>query len=104
MKKIIEMKRYDTKTAEEIFCWWNGCSRSDFGFCAETLYLTKNKTWFLHGEGGPNSQYAETMEGGRTWSSGQDIVPLSEEAAAAWLAERSAKTFEEHFAHLAKDA
>ena len=104
MKKIIEMKRYDTKTAEEIFCWWNGCSRSDFNYCAETLYMTKNKAWFLHVEGGAMSQYAESTQGGRAVNSGENILPLGEESAAAWLADHSPKTFELHFAHLAKDA
>ncbi len=29
MKQIIEGKRYDTSTAQEIGAWWNGYSTSD---------------------------------------------------------------------------
>jgi hypothetical protein len=61
MKSIIDRKRYDTTTAEEIADWWNGCSNSDFHHCNETLYRTKNGAWFLHGIGGPLSPYAESL-------------------------------------------
>ncbi len=104
MKKIINMKRYDTTTAEEIFTSRNEYSSSDFDYCRETLYLTKNKSWFLHGEGGADSSYAKFDISGRSSSPGSDITPLTEAEAAAWLADRSALEFDKHFAHFAKDA
>jgi hypothetical protein len=104
MKKIINLKRYDTDTAEEIAVWWNGCLRSDFNYCKETLYRTKSQSWFLHGEGGALSCYAESWEGGRSSTSGSAITPMSEAEAAAWLAQHDSSQFDQHFAHLATDA
>ena len=104
MKKIIEWKRYDTETATAVASWWNGCGSNDFNHCREILYLTPNKAWFLHGEGGPLSRYAEAVEGGRCRSAGSDIIPLTEADAAAWLAEYKPSKFEKYFSHLAKDA
>jgi hypothetical protein len=104
MKRIINMKRYDTTTAKKIANWWNGCTPTDFNYCSETLYLTKNKSWFLHAEGGAHSIHAEFAEGGRSSTSGDDIIPMTEEEAASWLAKHSPSKFETHFAHLAKDA
>ena len=77
MKKIINGKRYDTKTATEIASAWNGCSRSDFNFLLETLYRTDGGAWFLAGEGGALTKYAEVLEGGRSHCGGKDIVPLT---------------------------
>lgn len=50
MKKIINGKKYDTESAQEI------CSRSsghygDFHRVAETLYRKKTGEFFLYGEG-----------------------------------------------------
>lgn len=104
MKKIIDSKRYDTETAEEVASWWNGCSRNDFKFCSETIYQTKNKAWFLHAEGGPLSKYARPAEGGNAKISGEDIFPMTEQQAADWLAENDTTVFEKYFSHLAKDA
>jgi hypothetical protein len=104
MKTIINMKRYDTATAEEIASWWNGCSRNDFNYCAETLYRTASQSWFLHGEGGPLSKYAQSVEGGRGTCGGETIVPLTEAAAAEWLAEHEPSVFEKYFAHRAQNA
>ena len=104
MKMIINRKRYDTATAEEIADWWNGCSTSDFNYCAETLYRTKNGTWFLHGCGGALSQYSESTGNGNSTSSGQTLIPLDEDAAADSLAEHKPALFEKYFSHLATDA
>jgi hypothetical protein len=104
MKMIIDRKRYDTDTAEEIDWWWNGCSHGDFHHLAETLYRTKNGVWFLHGSGGALTQYAESLENGRSRCGGETLVPMAEEAAADWLARHNPKLFEKYFAQLATDA
>jgi hypothetical protein len=75
--KMFEGKRhvYDTEKAEAL----GSCAFSYFGDPAgyeETLYKTKGGLYFLCGIGGEESPYAE----------GEDIRPISEADAEAWLA------------------
>ena len=66
MKKIINGKRYDTDTATLIgYNGYNG-SHSDFSYWCETLYQKRTGEYFIHGEGGPMSRYAEN-QGGQNW-------------------------------------
>ena len=104
MKKIINMKRYDTETAEKIGGWRNGTNYTDFRYCEESLYRTPKGTWFLHGEGGPFSKYGEVSASGREKYSGATILPLTEDEAAAWLSEHDVEAFEETFPQKALDA
>lgn len=85
MKKIINGKRYDTKTAEVTAAWENGYMRSDFQYCVEKLYRTPKGNWFLYGEGGAMSKYAQSY--GNSTGGGDDITPLSPEEARTWLEE-----------------
>lgn len=103
MKMIINLKRYDTEKAEIVAEWDNGCGSTDFHHCFEDLYLTKNGNWFFHGRGGPLSKYARSA-GPNTYGGSATIIPLSENEAAAWLAEKCRGLFDDHFSHLAKDA
>jgi hypothetical protein len=105
MKKILNGRRYDTETATEIASAWNGCSRSDFKFLLETLYKTESGTWFLAGEGGALTKYAEVLEGGRSRCGGEEIIPVTAAEAKAWL-ENNGKTtaLEACFAGEIKDA
>ena len=82
MKKIIEGKTYNTKTAEEVAGWTNGLGGSDFRNCEETLYKTKKGAWFICGSGGPMSDWSES-NGNTTWG-GDGILVLSESEALAW--------------------
>ena len=105
MKKIINGKRYDTKTATEIASAWNGCSRSDFNFLLETLYKTDGGAWFLAGDGGALTKYAEVLEGGRSRCGGKDIVPLTPAEAKGWLeSNRKTEALETCFASEIQDA
>ena len=105
MKKIVNGKRYDTKTATEIASAWNGCSRSDFNFLLETLYKTDSGAWFLAGEGGALTKYAEVLEGGRCHCGGKDILPLTPAEAKAWLeSNRKTAALEACFASEIQDA
>jgi hypothetical protein len=105
MKKIVNGKRYDTKTASQIASTWNGCSRSDFRFLVETLYLTEGGAWFLAGEGGGLTKYAQVLEGGRSRCGGNDIVPLTPAEAKAWLeSNRKTRALETWFASEIQDA
>ena len=75
--KMFEGKRhvYDTEKAEAL----GSCAFSYFGDPAgyeETLFKTKGGLYFLCGIGGEESPYVE----------GEDIRPISEADAEAWLA------------------
>ena len=84
MKKIIDGKRYNTDTAEEIATWSNGCNYGDFDWCRETLYKTSRGAYFLHGEGGARTQYSRSA--GTNWvGGGEDITPQTPEEARSWL-------------------
>ena len=84
MKKIIKNKAYDTETARRIA---TGCCRSshpgDYAYWTEELYQKKTGEFFLFGQGGPASRYAEPA-GLREWSGGCRIMPLTYEEAREW--------------------
>ena len=85
MYKIINGARYNTQTSKELGSYWHS-TPSDFNFFAETLYLTKSGKYFLHGEGGPMSQYAE-CHSANSWGSGEKIIPMTTEEAKEWASE-----------------
>ena len=75
MRKIINGKLYDTSTAE--FIGNDSYSNSrDFHHWSEELYQKRTGEFFLYGEGGPMSRYAETV-GQNEWSGGEKIMPLT---------------------------
>ena len=82
MKKIIKGKRYDTESANSVgYDYYS--NRGDFSYWRETLYRKSTGEYFLHGEGGPMSRYAEVV-GQNQWSGGEKIIPLSIESAKEW--------------------
>ena len=83
MKKIINGKNYDTETATEIATQTNGVSYSDFRYVIEILYQKKTGEYFLYGEGGPLTKYAESA-GDNSWRGGKVITPFSEKEAKIW--------------------
>lgn len=82
MHKIIANKVYDTDTAKALGNWQRGFS-SEKGYISETLYMKKTGEYFLHGEGGPRSRYAQRVAP-NTWGYGERIIPISEEEAHSW--------------------
>lgn len=82
MKKVINKKLYNTETAERVGSWYNGHYTNDFAYCSEDLYRTKSGNFFLHGEGGPMSIYAQSSGNSTGW--GERIVPLTYDEAQAW--------------------
>ena len=102
MKKIIGQKRYDTDTAQEVGTYT--CSnRSDFHYIKEVLYRKKTGEFFLHGEGGAASKYAETIEQ-NAWRGGEKIIPMPYEAAQVWAEERlTGDDYEAIFGEVAED-
>lgn len=102
MKKIINNKVYDTATARKVGYWGNGLGCRDFGWKEETLYRKKTGEFFLHGEGGPATNYAERID--NAWSSGERIMPMSFAEARAWAEEHlDGDEFEEIFGAVAED-
>lgn len=84
MKKIIDGKKYDTETAKRLGFYSNYGSWRDFNHFEETLYQKKTGEFFLFGEGGPLTRYAESC-GDNSFSGGSRIIPLTEEKAKAWV-------------------
>ena len=84
MKAIIGGKKYDTETATQVASdYGGGLGRSDFGYWQEALYRTKTGAYFLHGQGGGLSQWAEHTPHGSGW--GARIEPRTEAEARVWM-------------------
>ena len=83
MKKIIKGKVYDTETATELASYSNGGTWRDFSHFEETLYRKRNGEFFLHGEGGPMTRYAEA-QGQNSCSGGARFMPLTYQEAQEW--------------------
>jgi len=108
MKRIIAGKRYDTDTAEEVTSRQEGYG-GDFAFYTEALYRTPKGAWFLAGEGGPRSHYAEQSADGRQSYGGSAIRPMTGPEARQWLEALGAKdealqALEKHFSADIEDA
>lgn len=84
MNKVIKGKRYDTETATEILTYDSNYAVSDFNYFRETLYKKRTGEFFLYGQGGPASKYAESC-GQNEWSGGEKIIPYSIAQAKEWV-------------------
>ena len=73
MKRIIDGRRYDTSTAEEIATATHGY-KSEFSYYEETLYCKRTGEYFLYGYGHGESKYAKQVLG--DWGPGEDIIPM----------------------------
>ena len=85
MKKIINGKIYDTETAKVLGSDSYSNPR-DFHYWGETLYQKRTGEFFLYGEGGPMSRYAQSIDQ-NSWSGGEKIMPLSAARAREWAEE-----------------
>ena len=81
--KVINGKRYDTRTAELMTESYNGYNSRDFNWVHEELYRKKTGEYFLAGEGGPMTGYAEHVGSMRGY--GEKIIPLSDDQARKWV-------------------
>lgn len=84
MKKVIDGALYNTETAREIGAWTN--HERGFGFVSQTLYRTKSGKYFIHGEGGARTQYADNC-GNNVWAEGERIEPMTAGSARKWAEE-----------------
>lgn len=99
MKKIIAGKLYNTDTAKLVGGWDNHVS--GFSRCWEDLYIKRTGEYFLHGEGGPMTKYAEYH--GNETSGSSKIFPFSYDDAKKWAEENlGADEFLEHFGTVAE--
>jgi len=107
MKRILNGVRYDTDKGIEIGSFSHGCypGSGDFSHWNATLYRTqKSGRYFLAGEGGGMTQFAEHFPDGMR-GGGSKLIPLDKGEALAW-AERYLDTdaIEEHFGDMVVDA
>ena len=103
MKKIINGKLYDTDTAKRVGSIYHGEGPRDFRHYEETLYKKRTGEYFLHGEGGPMSRYAESV-GQNQWSGGEKIIPLDYKAATEWAEENmDADDYQEEFGEVSEE-
>lgn len=86
MKKIINGKLYNTDTARNLGSYENIADAGNFHYFSEALYQKRTGEYFLHGQGGPMSRYAEAIDQ-NSWAWGERIAPLSVEAARKWAEE-----------------
>ena len=103
MKKVINGTLYNTETARKLGGWSNTYNYRDFNYCEETLYRTKSGKFFIHGEGGAMSKYAQTISSNE-WSGGEKIIPLSAQNAMKWAEEHlEADEYERIFGEVTED-
>jgi hypothetical protein len=98
MKKVINGKLYNTETATKIASnCSSGIGMSDFRFFDESLYVTKNKMFFLAGEGHAMTKWASDNGNTRSW--GEGIKQMSYEKALKWCedAEIEPEIIEKYF-------
>jgi hypothetical protein len=103
MKKIINGKVYDTEKAERVGSWSNAGSWRDFQHIEEELYRKITGEYFLHGQGGPMTQYAKA-EGQNSWTGGERIMPMTFLEAREWAEEHlDGDEYEGIFGEVAED-
>ena len=75
MRKVINKKTYDTKTAKLLGVKYSGEFGDSDGY-EEQLFMTKNKDYFIYGVGGIASKYVKPV-----------ITLIAEKEAEAWKKE-----------------
>lgn len=82
MKKIINGRRYDTETAQQV-AEYQHSYQTEFDYFVETLYRKKGGEFFLHGYGHAASPYCEWVDSS-TRSAGERLMPMSYSEAQEW--------------------
>lgn len=103
MNKIINGKVYNTDTARKIGTWSNGADRTDFSWVEETLYQKKTGEFFLHGQGGPDTRYAQQLEASH-WTGEETISLVSYDSARQWAEDHlTAEQYQATFGEVVED-
>lgn len=95
MKKVINGKRYDTETAQEVAMYQSDYPMNDFNYYCETLYKKKTGEFFLFGEGHGLSKYAHHYGNSSGW--GEHIIPLTIDRAKRWAEKLDGDEYEAIF-------
>lgn len=82
MKKIINGRLYDTKTAKAVG-EYDYSYPTDFNYYHETLYRKRTGEYFIFGWGNAASKYSERVPGG-AWMGSEEIIPMTYENARSW--------------------
>ena len=89
MKKIINGKTYNTKTAKcicDVECrYYPG----DHAYHETGLYLSPKGAYFLAGSGGPSSMWSRSC-GPNSWSGGSGLIVIDKEEAREYAEEAGA--------------
>jgi hypothetical protein len=98
MIRIVNGKRYNTETATHLCnISRGGYSRSDFSYDDTDLYVTKHGNFFIAGEGGAKSRWAQSV-GQNSWSGGSGLRPIAKDDARNLLEQYGTpEQVEEHF-------
>jgi hypothetical protein len=103
MRQVINRIIYDTSKATVIAQEGNDYPKTDFKHQWETLYRGENGRWFLHGEGGPLSEYAQPV--GDMYGGGERISAMDDEAVEDWLESHNfVALIQTHFPNLLAEA
>jgi hypothetical protein len=86
MKRVINGKMYNTKTADLVADYANDLGCNDFKDVYEALYRTQKGNWFLYGVGGAMTRWKQAF--GNMWGGGKGIVALTEQEAMQWCEDR----------------
>jgi len=84
MIRIIDGKRYNTKTATMVAGDSFGYA-GDFREYCEVLYRTEKGVWFLHGQGGPMTRWGQGDVAQEGRCGGEGIEVMTDDEARAWL-------------------
>ncbi len=103
MQQVIDRTLYDTEQAEKIARYAPNMDTGDFNYLIETLYKTTTGEYFLHGDGGAATKWAEKH--GARQIPNEEIRLLTEEDAVEWCEERKIEgsIIVEEFRHLIDD-
>jgi len=103
MKATIDRKTYNTETSTNIARATNAFNGRNCHDWWETLYLSRKGNWFLHGEGGAMSKYANVYL--NCASSGERIIPMTAEEALEWCEEHGAQdAIDKYFPDMVEEA
>jgi len=88
MKATIGGQTYNTKMAVEIGCANNGLPCNDLDYWYAALYKANDGRYFLAGDGGARTIYADVEPGNDNWTTpGKGIVPMTAAKAEEWARE-----------------